>query len=307
MDSADHELCETWREIHTEPLQWVRDTVERRLRSADVAGPVVGRLKRMPQIIRKLSSGSTRLTQMQDVGGCRAVLLSPEEVTIASRAIGTRASPWYEVVSMSDYRELGRSDTGYRALHLVSQREGFNIEIQLRTRRQHAWAEAVERVATLLRCNLKWGDGPPEVVDFFHSASDGLWLLDTGQDLSRYKRKDLAKKFVHLKEMIADASQETSRSHVLPKDLHNGTNLWLLLYDWTNSKFLHWMDLKKDVNTANEIYARWEEKYPAKDGYEVVLIGASSSEDFGTTHSHYFMSGEHGIDPSRYLEEICEF
>lgn len=304
-DLRDHQLCEEWRETHTVPLQWVRETVERRIRTAGLTAPVVGRLRRMPQIIRKLSSTSTRLTQMQDIGGCRAVFDTPDEVNVGEASITTRTSQWYDVTSVSDYREEGRTDTGYRAIHLVIARDGRSIEVQLRTKRQHAWAEAVERVSTLLRCNLKWGEGPAPAVEFFKEASGCLWELDSGRKLNDSTKRNMSMYRDRLNVLLEGIHQEKSTSVVIPKELHSGTNLWLLVYDWKSSQFRYWMDLGKDVMKANETYARYESKFPIEEGFEVVLIGASSSGAFKTTHSHYFAPKGREIDPSGYLAEIC--
>ncbi len=48
------------------------------------------------------------------------------------------------------------------------------IEIQLRTLRQHDWAEAIERTDKRLGINLKSGDGPADLLQYFRLAADGL-------------------------------------------------------------------------------------------------------------------------------------
>jgi len=48
--------------------------------------------------------------------------------------------------------------------------------------------EAVERAATLTNFDLKEGEGPDEVIDFFRRASDAFRALDLGGDVRHSER-----------------------------------------------------------------------------------------------------------------------
>jgi len=78
-----------------------------------------------------------RLSQMQDVGGCRVVLDAPA-VEVDPLA-ATIAEKW-DVLADDDYVRAPRPD-GYRARHLVVRHSGVAIEVQLRTFLQDRWAE----------------------------------------------------------------------------------------------------------------------------------------------------------------------
>lgn len=305
VESHDDDLVNGWRELHAEPLQKVRETVARRLDRANIQAPVVGRLKRKPQIVKKLSLTSTRLTQMQDVGGCRAVVQIPEMVDEAWLKMRTRTAPWYSVKSVSDYRESGRTESGYRALHVVLDWDGRFIEVQLRTQRQHAWAEGVERVATLLNCELKRGDGPEVAVQFFERASRSFWMLDSGKSVTVKSKKECRRLKRDLDELLKGSRTSKSTSQIAPKPaVARGTNLWLVIYNWREARFEQWMDLKRDVAEASAVYADYERRYTAADGFEVVLIGADSPESFEITHSHYFTSSRDDFDTNGRFSEI---
>ncbi len=85
-----------------------------------------------------------KLARMQDVGGCRAILGGgPAEVEGVLRRI--HKNKW-EIAHFKDY-VAEPAESGYRAKHVVVRRDDHLIEIQLRTPRQHQWAEAVERTA----------------------------------------------------------------------------------------------------------------------------------------------------------------
>ena len=91
---------------------------------------------------------------MQDVGGARAVLPTIDEVD-ELRALYRRSRARHTLANEKDYIRNPKP-SGYRGIHLVYRYQsdrskvynGLQIELQLRTRTQHAWATAVETVGT---------------------------------------------------------------------------------------------------------------------------------------------------------------
>lgn len=140
---------------------------------------IVGqRLKRLPQILDKLSRfESMRLTQMEDIGGCRAILPggAPEV-----HGVLRRIRKNWDVVDIQDYVSNPK-DTGYRAVHGVVLRDERMIEVQLRTPGQHEWAEAVERTAARTGFRLKDGRGPADLVEYFRRAAYAIALDERGE------------------------------------------------------------------------------------------------------------------------------
>jgi hypothetical protein len=49
---------------------------------------------------------------------------------------------------------------GYRAVHVIVFPDGIPIEIQIRTRRQHEWAELFEKLADRIGRGIRYGDPP---------------------------------------------------------------------------------------------------------------------------------------------------
>src|SRR5260370_11502395 len=102
----------------------------------------------MESIRAKLDRGHMQLTQMQDIGGCRAVVNSVDEVRglVASYQRSTFA---HEFRGEKNYIDDPKPD-GYRSHHLIyqykakpGQNDAYNrlrIEIQIRPNLQHAWA-----------------------------------------------------------------------------------------------------------------------------------------------------------------------
>ncbi|MFF0277486.1 RelA/SpoT domain-containing protein [Streptomyces sp. NPDC004330] len=151
------------------------------------------RLKREPQIINKLvRQPGMLLARMEDIGGCRAVLPSPAAMTGVENRIRKR----WEVLRYRDYVEDPKA-SGYRAVHLVTERDGKRIEVQLRTEGQQDWADAVESFAARYKLPLKDESGPDPVLEFFRIAGEGIYcdeyLLPLPDDFgSRYREAERA-------------------------------------------------------------------------------------------------------------------
>ena len=133
------------------------------------------RLKRMATILDKLVREPTmQLANMQDVGGCRAILASIAEVRRVERRLKSNRPP----VRYSDYITTPRT-SGYRAVHVVVgyTDEGYQeraIEVQLRTRAMHEWAISVERLSGRLRDDLKSGLGPEPLLTLLAAISEAM-------------------------------------------------------------------------------------------------------------------------------------
>jgi len=140
---------------------------------------VVGqRLKRRPQILNKMARfSSMRLTQMEDIAGCRAILAggAPEVAGVLRRIRRN-----WDIIGIDNYVKNPKS-TGYRAIHVVVRRDNHPVEIQLRTPGQHDWAEAVERVAARIRRPLKDGDGPADLLTYFELVAWVIAQEETGE------------------------------------------------------------------------------------------------------------------------------
>jgi len=167
-----------WRSTHAYPLALVTPGV-RNWVDQEAAGPVIvgQRLKRHDRMLEKLLRfPSMRLTQMEDIAGCRAVLPTPVEVEAVARRIHRK----WDVRAVSDYRQSGKPDTGYRALHLIVMRRERLVEVQLRTSEQHDWAEAVEWASSRSGHNLKDGEGPADLLEYLKLVSDAIWRRECG-------------------------------------------------------------------------------------------------------------------------------
>ena len=142
---------------------------------------VTGRpAKSTAAIIEKLRRESTRLSQMQDIAGCR--VLVPD---IATQDMLTRSL----VCALNDPRELDRRDKpshGYRAVHIVVSIAGRNVEIQIRTSLQQFWAALSEKISDSFGNDLKYGVGDPGILMQLHSLSSGVELVERQRPLLEF-------------------------------------------------------------------------------------------------------------------------
>lgn len=166
-----------WREQHGPLLEGFETRLRQQVIALDPGALLARRLKRNPSIVAKLRKmDSLKLPNMQDIGGVRAVVKDMATVYELDRQLREPGAP-YLLGNRVDYIS-GPRDSGYRSLHLIY-RNGppppgdgtFQLELQLRTRLQHAWATAVETVDAFQQFTLKSGTGPPEWQEYFFTVA----------------------------------------------------------------------------------------------------------------------------------------
>ena len=149
------------------------------------------------------------LSSMQDIGGCRAVLDTREQVQrVVERFCANSRRRNRQSDKIRDYAAWPR-DSGYRAIHVHTRYHGRRIEVQLRTRDQDNWAKIVEDLTSKTGIDFKNGDGPDEVHDLLRELSEGLSRREPGQPLTEALKDVLTR----LAMMSALGSMLTSRDH----------------------------------------------------------------------------------------------
>jgi putative GTP pyrophosphokinase len=121
--------------------------------------------KSTPAIVGKLKRSTMRLSQMQDIAGCRMVVKD----IAAQDAVVDRLITLFPSTTMD--RRVHPSH-GYRAVHVVAKPAGRCVEIQVRTQLQHLWAELSEKSSDIYGVETKYGRGDNPLRDVLNKASD---------------------------------------------------------------------------------------------------------------------------------------
>ena len=176
------DVVSQWRASHNRPLNTFGTNLRRR---AGRRGVVAQRLKRLPSIVSKLVRiPRIRLSQMQDIGGCRVVVpTAADAANIAADLADSKIR--HKLVRHHNYISRPR-DTGYRGLHLIYEYDsdratnwqGLQIEIQIRSQPQHQWATAVETVGAFVGNDLKSNIGNSTWLRFFALMSSEISLRE---------------------------------------------------------------------------------------------------------------------------------
>jgi ppGpp synthetase/RelA/SpoT-type nucleotidyltranferase len=128
------------------------------------APPITERLKTIRSTVKKMQRETTRLSQVQDIVGCRLVVpLMRDQDDFLVRLSGAHAD-WHL------YDRRSEPSHGYRAVHVVAVVGGLPVEVQIRTELQHIWAELSEAWDRLHE-GVKYGSGPPETLRMLGALS----------------------------------------------------------------------------------------------------------------------------------------
>ena len=296
-----YEVLANWRACHGYPINTFQALLRKRLKSIDSKAIVAQRLKRAPSVIAKLRRfPSMKLAQMQDIGGLRAVVSSISRV----RKLETEyrdSNLKHELISSKDYIDQPKSD-GYRSIHLVyryknihaPEYDGLLLELQLRTKLQHAWATAVETMSTFLGQALKSGQGEREWREFFEIASAAFAFVEGTPPVPEYESISKEKIF----SMLAESE---ARLHVLSKlqgfsiaanhiTAEKGAGSYHLVVLYTESRSVTIQPYPKtQLEQANIEYAKIEERAQRGEQVEAVLVSAGPVEALRKAYPNYFL------------------
>jgi putative GTP pyrophosphokinase len=124
---ADLRLLDEYRRRFTPAYEVVIGRIRKELGLEPTGRPA----KSMTSISDKLRRESIRLTQIQDIAGCRLIVT---DIAEQDRVVQSLIS-LFEKATIAD--RCQQSSHGYRAVHVIGRCQDKLIEIQLRTSLQH--------------------------------------------------------------------------------------------------------------------------------------------------------------------------
>jgi len=309
-------VINNWRSAHNYPLHAITMTLRERAKKVDQTRLIAQRIKRLRSIEAKLRRfRQMQLSRMNDIGGCRAVVQTVSHVdtlvSIYERARAKNPRRGHEFVRKYDYIKSPKSD-GYRGVHLVykyrtvsksqSAWNGLRIEVQIRSRLQHAWATAVETVDAFTGQALKSNIGEECWKQFFALMGSILALKERRPIVPETPTTEVALR----KELRALYDQQrmgatlwgmsTAVEHIAEKDKE--AKLFLLELD-TSQKVLYVRGY--DEKRQPQAFARsteLEKAHRDRPEMQVVLVSVGSAKALRRAYPNYY------LDLSSFLREV---
>lgn len=199
-------IAHAWRSAHVEPMHRLRQQLSGRARGT--GSVTAARLKRMESIRRKLARGPHTLLQMQDLAGCRVI--APTMADVERLVERYRSDPLHYAVGREQDHITKPKPDGYRSHHMIlrptlsdGEAGRQQVELQFRTRLQHAWATAVETVGLVRGEDLKGGRGDPAWRRFFRLASADI-ALNEGCDAGEGAPASQQEVTAELRDLVAE-------------------------------------------------------------------------------------------------------
>ena len=302
------DIINNFRAAHNYPLLIFRLDLADKVRRIDVTATVAQRLKRLPSIEAKLRRLSTRLTQMEAIGGCRAVVRSVRMVHRLANKY-KRSKMGHQNLHIVDYVKEPR-DTGYRGIHLIyayqsqskPQYNGLKIEIQLRSRSQHAWATAVETVDAFAQRSLKDGTADAKWQRFFALMATFIAIREgcnpvpntpTDPMLLNNEIRSLASELNVIQ--LLESYKATLNFEGIP-----GARFYLLQLDSSKGQTLLRGFKKDEFEQAEQLYLSTEKELFGQHGKDAVLVSEGSLGSLKRAYPNYF------ADTNVFIEILSE-
>ena len=246
---------------------------------------------------------------MQDIAGCRAVVKAVNDVRRLTEIL-ENSSTRHKLHKAVDYI-TNPKESGYRGIHLIYKYDGrkaeyedYFVELQIRSKIQHAWATAVEMVDTFTKQALKASKGKKEWADFFRYVSVEFALIekskagnvafgiDTKSEVMRLSQK---LNVIKLLKAFAVTTQH------LTKQNDNKTDYYLLELTNHATQIVVTQFPASELVNATNMYLQKEEQAKVDNSYNVVLVAANSVHALKMAYPNYFAQS---TDFLKYLAQV---
>lgn len=298
-----YEILGNWRAIHSFPLHIIKKNLNLVSKKIDRNAIVVQRLKRTISIRKKLFRFKTmKLTQIQDIGGCRAVLNDVKLVKqLHNKYIkNDKKNNNHELTDWDDYIENPKHD-GYRGIHLIYKYKGednkdydnLKIEIQIRSKIQHLWATAVETVDHITKKPIKSNEGDEKWSCFFKLMGTVFANIECTPKVSETPDNKLElyneiKKISQEIGVIEKLEHWRSMLHIM-EDFGQKKGFYLLNLELKTGNLIisHFSSIHRDL--AEQEYIEAEKRMKINnENKDIVLVETNSFKDLKKAYPNYF-------------------
>ena len=295
------DIVNNWRACHGFPLNTFQMNLRRASRRFDSNSLVAQRTKRLSSVFHKLNRFPTmNLTQMQDIGGCRAVLNNVSSVERLSDYYKSESHIKHKYLTCDDYVASPKV-SGYRGVHLVyryysDKKQVYNslkIEIQLRSLYQHAWATAVETVGTFVGEALKSSWGPENWLRFFALMGSAIAFRENRPLVpdTPTERTVLAEELKHYVAILNVTHRLQAYGNALRKVQQSASqddHLYLLKLDPVANQLTVTGYSLRNLAQAQREYAEAEKEVRDNPGRDAVLVSVDSLASLQKAYPNYF-------------------
>lgn len=314
------EILDNWRAIHRYPTHIFKKRLKGVSEKLDKKALSVQRLKRLPSILKKLqrrynkNQPTMKLSQMQDIAGCRVVMSNVELARKLHKESYIKGDLKHRKVNEKDYITNPKDD-GYRSIHLIyrykSDKEGkkdYNgllVEVQIRSKLQHLWATAIETVDFFTRQAIKSNEGQKEWMDFFRLVSSAFAIMENtplvpntpNNEKELYLKIKEKEKELQVIKVMTGWAQAVQVFEKASKEKPN-LQFFLLELDITGEKLnITGYKIGQEEKAISD-YAKAEKRNQGKKEYDVVLVGVDATNDLRKAYPNYF------ADTKEFLENL---
>lgn len=286
-------VANSWRASHAFPMHRMRAELHGRMSALKLKGLTAARLKQMSSIRSKLERLDGNLRQLQDLGGCRAVVPGIEHVR---QLAGEIVAKFPHTLKREDAYMDDPRDSGYRSHHLIfafrprdDTESGFDgrlIEMQIRSRLQHSWATAVEAVGLYRDENLKAGLGDQnwlrlfELMSMEFAASEGCEYAQDGSN-SRVQEIVELNTSLDAAQTLDTLSHAVSNLDRIDHDRHHKPRYCLIEYDHNDKRVkVRYLDGPSKIGSA--IQGGGDVRYSS------VVVEMDKIENLKSAYPNYF-------------------
>lgn len=291
------EIINNHRSSHNYPLLVFRIELARKAHKVDSSATIAQRIKRLRSIEAKLTRfPQMRLSHMQDIGGCRAVVRNVGAVRALAN-LYRKSKAAHTRLRIKDYLTTP-PPSGYRGVHFIyafkstkrPQYDGLKIEIQLRSRQQHAWATAVETVDVFTGQALKSARGTVKWQRFFALMASHIALKEQCVPVPNTPTDS-----IELRDQIVDHVSDldvfthlTSYQSVLQGVNIPGAHYYLMELDAEKQRTTVWGYKEDQIEQAQSKYLDIEKAIAGQREKDAVLVSAGSLDSLKRAYPNYF-------------------
>lgn len=297
------EILSQWRSAHSYVLNTFQALIRKKCHDLHFRDALVAqRLKRLESIRYKLERFSGRLSTIQDIAGIRVILPTMQQVNDFYGSLIKSRIQHVPKCAPKNYIAEPKKD-GYRSIHQVysysntnrPELEGLFIEVQIRTRLQHAWATAVETLGVIEHSAFKSGVGDESFKRFFKLSSALFSLDEKTPVLEEFKDvapAELVAQFENLESELNVFKKLTGVTIAAKRILTSSKNAYyqLMILDVEQGTLALNPFKREEAVEAEQRYTSLEARHDPN--LMVVLVSAGDLKNIQKAYPNYFLDAK---------------